>query len=155
MINEGDIAPDFRLISSKGSEVSLSDFRGKYIVLYFYPKDNTPGCTTEACDFRDAHEKFASLNAVVIGVSRDTSASHRKFVDKYDLPFILLSDREETVCTQYDVLKEKKMFGKTGIGIERSTFIIDKEGQVVKIYRKVKVKDHVEEALSFIRDNLN
>lgn len=155
LINEGDIAPDFTLLSSKGPEVSLSDFRGENIVLYFYPKDNTPGCTTEACGFRDAHEKFASLNAVIIGVSRDTAASHRKFADKYDLPFLLLSDTEETVCKQYDVLKEKKMFGKTGIGIERSTFIIDKEGQVVKIYRKVKVKDHVVEALSFIKDNLN
>ncbi|MCH5586546.1 thioredoxin-dependent thiol peroxidase [Shimazuella sp. AN120528] len=153
-MNEGDIAPDFTLLSSNGTEVSLSDFRGKNVVLYFYPKDNTPGCTTEACDFRDAYDKFSSLNAVIIGVSRDSEASHRKFVDKYDLPFLLLSDTKETVCKQYDVLKEKKMFGKTGVGIERSTFIIDKDGKVVKIYRKVKVKDHVEEALSFIKENL-
>jgi thioredoxin-dependent peroxiredoxin len=154
VINEGDIAPDFTLFSCEGSEVALSDFRGKNVVLYFYPKDNTPGCTTEACDFRDAHEEFASLNAVIMGVSRDSAASHRKFGDKYELPFLLLSDTEETVCKLYDVLKEKKMFGKTGIGIERSTFIIDTEGKVVKVYRKVKVKDHVREALSFIKENL-
>jgi peroxiredoxin Q/BCP len=155
LFKEGDMAPDFTLLSHNDREVSLSDFRGKNVVLYFYPKDNTPGCTTEACDFRDAHEKFSNLNAVIIGVSRDTAASHRKFVDKYDLPFLLLSDTEETVCKLYDVLKEKKMFGKTGIGIERSTFIIDKEGKVVKIYRKVKVKDHVKEALAFIKANLH
>ncbi|MXQ55570.1 thioredoxin-dependent thiol peroxidase [Shimazuella alba] len=154
MINEGDIAPDFTLLSNKGPEVSLSDFRGKNVVLYFYPKDNTPGCTTEACDFRDAHQHFADVNAVILGVSRDNAASHRKFVDKYDLPFLLLSDTEETVCKEYDVLKEKTMFGKTGVGIERSTFIIDGEGKIVKIFRKVKVKDHVAEALSYIKENL-
>jgi peroxiredoxin Q/BCP len=154
LINEGEIAPDFTLLSSKGPEVALSDFRGKNVVLYFYPKDNTPGCTTEACDFRDSHHQFAEVNAVILGVSRDTANSHRKFVDKYDLPFLLLSDTEETVCKLYDVLKEKKMFGKTGVGIERTTFIIDEEGKIAKIYRKVKVKDHVAEALSYIQKNL-
>ncbi|WP_028778418.1 thioredoxin-dependent thiol peroxidase [Shimazuella kribbensis] len=154
MLNEGDIAPDFTLLSSKEEEVTLSDFRGKNVVLYFYPKDSTPGCTTEACDFRDAHAKFTDVHTVILGISRDTVSSHQKFVDKYDLPFLLLSDTNETVCNQYDVLKEKTLFGKTGIGIERTTFIIDTNGKIVKIYRKVKVKNHVEEALSYIKDNL-
>lgn len=154
MIHEGDVAPDFTLSTNKDTEVSLSDFRGKNVVLYFYPKDNTPGCTTQACDFRDAHQQFADVNAVILGVSRDSLTSHHKFVDKYDLPFLLLSDADETVCKQYDVLKEKTMFGKTGIGVERTTFIIDTEGKVVKVFRKVKVKDHVAEALRYIKGNL-
>jgi peroxiredoxin Q/BCP len=154
LIHEGDVAPDFTLSTNKDTEVSLSDFRGKNVVLYFYPKDNTPGCTTQACDFRDAHQQFADVNAVILGVSRDSLTSHHKFVDKYDLPFLLLSDADETVCKQYDVLKEKTMFGKTGIGVERTTFIIDTEGKVVKVFRKVKVKDHVAEALRYIKGNL-
>jgi peroxiredoxin Q/BCP len=154
LLQVGDIAPNFTLPSSEGVMVSLSEFRGQYVVLYFYPRDNTPGCTTEACDFRDAYQQFLDVNAVIIGVSRDSEASHRKFADKYDLPFLLLSDKEETVCNLYGVLKEKKMFGKTSIGIERSTFIIDEEGQIAQIYRNVKVKDHVTEALQFIKDHV-
>lgn len=153
MLQVGDVAPDFTLPSSEGVMVSLSEFRGQHVVLYFYPRDNTPGCTTEACDFRDAYQQFVDINAVIIGVSRDSEASHRKFADKYDLPFLLLSDKEETVCKLYDVLKEKKLFGKTGIGIERSTFIIDEEGQIAQIFRNVKVKDHVAEALQFIKEH--
>jgi thioredoxin-dependent peroxiredoxin len=154
MLEVGDIAPDFTLSSSEGVNVSLSEFQGQNVVLYFYPKDDTPGCTTEACEFRDAYGQFLEVDAVIIGVSRDSEASHRKFADKYELPFLLLSDRDETVCKLYDVLKEKKMFGKTGIGIERSTFIIDKEGQIAHIFRNVKVKDHVAAALQFIQEHL-
>jgi peroxiredoxin Q/BCP len=154
MVKEGEIAPDFTLTASNGEEVSLSDFRKKNVVLYFYPKDNTPSCTTEACDFRDAHAQFSDTNTVILGINRDTAQSHQKFVGKFDLPFLLLSDTEETVCKLYDVLKEKKMFGKIGIGIERSTFIIDPDGKVVKAYRKVKVNDHAGEALRYIKENL-
>ncbi|RAL24311.1 thioredoxin-dependent thiol peroxidase [Thermoflavimicrobium daqui] len=154
MIQEGQPAIDFTLPASNGQEVSLSDFRGKYVVLYFYPKDMTPGCTTEACDFRDYHKNFTELNTVILGVSRDKIASHEKFIQKYELPFLLLSDPEAKVCEQYGVFKEKTMFGKKVMGIERSTFIIDQEGIVRKIYRKVKVKDHVKEALKFIQEQL-
>lgn len=154
MIREGELAPDFSLPANNGEEVSLSRFLGKNVVLYFYPKDNTPGCTTEACDFRDYSAEFADQNTVVLGVSRDKTVSHQKFVDKYALPFLLLSDTEETVCNLYGVLKEKKMFGKTSIGIERSTFIIDQTGKIAKIYRKVKVKDHVAEALRYVKEHL-
>jgi peroxiredoxin Q/BCP len=140
------------LQANTGEEVSLSDFRGKTVVLYFYPKDNTPGCTAEACDFRDRHEEFADLDVVILGVSRDPVASHQKFAVKHGLPFLLLSDVDEEVCRKYDVLKEKTMFGKKVMGIERSTFIIDREGRIVKVYRKVKVPGHVEEALQFIRE---
>jgi peroxiredoxin Q/BCP len=152
LLKEGDFAPDFTLQANTGEEVSLSDFRGKTVVLYFYPKDNTPGCTAEACDFRDRHEEFADLDVVILGVSRDPVASHQKFAVKHGLPFLLLSDVDEEVCRKYDVLKEKTMFGKKVMGIERSTFIIDREGRIVKVYRKVKVPGHVEEALQFIRE---
>ncbi|SFI57516.1 thioredoxin-dependent thiol peroxidase [Thermoflavimicrobium dichotomicum] len=154
MIQEGQPAIDFTLPASNGENVSLSDFRGKHVVLYFYPKDMTPGCTTEACDFRDYYGEFTGLNAVILGVSRDPIASHEKFINKYELPFLLLSDENGHVCEQYGVWKEKKMYGKKFMGIERSTFIIDQEGIVRKIYRKVKVKDHVKEALEFIREQL-
>ncbi|MBA4495411.1 thioredoxin-dependent thiol peroxidase [Paenactinomyces guangxiensis] len=154
MLQEGDMASDFTLEASNGEQVSLSDFRGKNVVLYFYPKDNTPGCTTEACDFRDHADSFADLDTVILGVSRDSVASHQKFIDKYDLPFLLLSDPDADVCKMYGVFKEKKMFGKVSMGIERSTFIIDREGKIAKVYRKVKVKDHVESALQYIREHL-
>jgi peroxiredoxin Q/BCP len=152
LLKEGEFAPDFTLQANTGEEVSLSDFRGKTVVLYFYPKDNTPGCTAEACDFRDRHEEFADLDVVILGVSRDPVASHQKFAVKHGLPFLLLSDVDEEVCRKYDVLKEKTMFGKKVMGIERSTFIIDREGRIAKVYRKVKVPGHVEEALQFIRE---
>lgn len=155
MIQEGSPAIDFNLEASNGETVSLSDFRGKNVVLYFYPRDLTPGCTTEACDFRDRFDRFQEVGAVVLGVSRDPISSHLKFIQKHNLPFLLLSDPDGEVCKKYDVLKEKNMFGKKTIGIERSTFIIDREGVVVKIYRKVKVKDHVEEVLQYIRENLS
>lgn len=143
----GKLAPDFTLMGSDGKEHKLSDFRGKKIILYFYPKDNTPGCTTEACDFRDNISPITDLNAIVIGISKDNLASHNRFIDKFNLPFLLLSDEDKAVCGLYDVIKEKNMYGKKVLGIERSTFIIDEEGILIKEYRKVKVKGHVEEIL--------
>lgn len=146
---EGLQAPEFSLPNEKGETISLKDFAGeKYVVLYFYPKDSTPGCTTQACDFRDAYEDFSKLNAVVLGVSPDNEASHEKFIGKHGLPFSLLVDEDHAVAEKYDVWKLKKMFGKEYMGIERSTFLIDPTGTVVKEWRKVKVKGHIEEALA-------
>ncbi|MEW9677000.1 thioredoxin-dependent thiol peroxidase [Lentibacillus sp. L22] len=152
-VEVGKTAPDFTLPNQNGEQVSLKDFRGKYVVLYFYPKDMTPGCTTEACDFRDQHESFGELDAVIIGVSPDPVDRHQKFIDKHDLPFQLLADEDHQVAEEYGVWKLKKNFGKESYGLERSTFIIDKEGKVQKEFRKVQVKGHVDEALQFIRDN--
>ncbi|MBD0408897.1 thioredoxin-dependent thiol peroxidase [Bacillus sp. 1021] len=146
-IEIGQAAPDMKLVNDSGEKVSLTDFKGKYVVLYFYPKDMTPGCTTEACDFRDQHESFAGLDAVIIGVSPDSRDKHEKFKQKHDLPFQLLVDDEHKLAEAFDVWKLKKNFGKEYMGIERSTFLLDKEGRLVKEWRKVKVKDHVEEAL--------
>ena len=145
---EGMHAPEFTLPNENGEMISLKDFAGKkYVVLYFYPKDSTPGCTTQACDFRDAYEDFSKLNAIVLGVSPDGVASHEKFIGKHGLPFSLLVDEERIVAEKYDVWKLKKMFGKEYMGIERTTFLIDPTGTVVKEWRKVKVKGHIEEAL--------
>lgn len=138
-------APDFTLNNQNGEPVSLSDFRGNYVVLYFYPKDMTPGCTTQACNFRDDYPTYEGLDAVILGVSADDETRHTKFIAKHDLPFSLLADTEQKVCEQYGVWVLKKMFGKEYYGIERSTFLIDKEGNIVKEWRKVKVKDHNEE----------
>lgn len=145
ILEEGMKAPNFKLMGSDEKEHQLSDYLGKKVILYFYPRDNTPGCSKEAEAFRDAFEELGSQNAVILGVSRDTIASHNKFITKYNLPFILLSDRNETVCKLYDVLKEKTMCGRTGIGVERSTFLINEEGILTKIYRKVKVAGHVDD----------
>ena len=153
-VEVGQTAPDFTLLASNGDSVSLADYRGKYVVLYFYPKDMTPGCTTQACDFRDQYEKFSELDAVILGVSPDSVDRHNKFIEKHELPFLLLADEDHQVAETYDVWKLKKNFGKEYEGIERSTFIIDKEGNLVKEFRKVKVKDHVEEALQYIENNL-
>ena len=150
---EGKAAPDFSLRNEQGETVSLADFAGeKYVVLYFYPKDATPGCTTQACDFRDSHEDFSKLNAVILGVSPDDQASHVKFIEKQGLPFSLLVDDDNAVSGKYDVWKLKKMFGREFMGIERSTFLIDPTGIVVKEWRKVKVKGHIEEALSTLKE---
>ena len=150
---EGKAAPDFSLLNEQGETVSLADFAGKkYVVLYFYPKDATPGCTTQACDFRDLHEDFSKLNAVILGVSPDDQASHVKFIEKQGLPFSLLVDEDNVVSEKYDVWKLKKMFGREFMGIERSTFIIDPTGTVVKEWRKVKVKGHIEEALTTLKE---
>ena len=139
MLTIGNLAPDFTLMGSDNKEHKLSDFRGKKVILYFYPKDNTPGCTTEACDFRDNITTISNKNAIVIGIRKDSLKAHDKFITKFELPFLLLSDEEKVVCELYDVIKEKNMYGKKVLGIERSTFIIDEEGILVKEYRKVKV----------------
>ena len=143
---------DFKLMGSDGKEHSLSDYKGKNIVLYFYPKDNTAGCTTEACDFRDNIQNFHDLNAIILGVSRDSLASHDKFITKLSLPFVLLSDPDETVCKLYDVIKEKNMYGKKYMGVERSTFLINKEGILIEEFRKVRVKGHIEKVLDKLKE---
>ncbi|WKZ68439.1 MAG: thioredoxin-dependent thiol peroxidase [Melioribacteraceae bacterium] len=152
MIKEGNKAPQFTLPDSKGNKVSLKDYLGKKVVLYFYPKDMTSGCTQEACDFRDAHPNFKKLNAVVLGVSADSSASHQKFSDKYDLPFTLLSDEDKKVLEKYGVWKEKSMYGKKYMGIERTTVVINEDGKIQKIFPKVKVNGHIEEVLKELKN---
>ena len=153
---EGMPAPEFQLPDEKGELVSLQDFAGeKYIVLYFYPKDATPGCTTQACDFRDAHTDFSKLNAVILGVSPDSGASHEKFIAKQGLPFSLLVDADHAVAEKYGVWKLKKNFGKEYMGIERSTFLIDPTGTVVKEWRKVSVKGHIQEVLTSLEQLIN
>lgn len=147
MIEINCAVPDFTLMGSDNQEHKLSQYRGKKVILYFYPRDNTPGCSTEACNFRDSNNVFINKNAIIIGISRDSLKSHTKFIEKFNLPFILLSDEKEEVCNLFNVIKEKNMYGKKVFGIERSTFIINEEGILVKEYRKVKVKDHVSTVL--------
>lgn len=153
LIEEGLKAPDFKLLGSDKKEHKLSDYINKKVILYFYPKDNTPGCSREAQDFKESIKDFTDNNTIIIGISRDSIKSHDKFIEKYDLPFLLLSDEEETVCNLYGVLKEKTMFGKKCFGIERSTFLIDENGIIKKIYRKVKVAGHVYELKCSIVNN--
>ncbi len=145
-------APLFALPASDGSEISLADLKGKNVVLYFYPKDDTPGCTIEAQDFTKKIDEFSKLNAVVLGVSKDNIASHCKFIDKYNLAFNLLTDESGETCEQYGVIKQKSMFGKKYIGIDRSTFLINKVGKIAKIWRSVKVNGHVEEVLQELKN---
>ncbi|MBS5886040.1 MAG: thioredoxin-dependent thiol peroxidase [Clostridium sp.] len=147
----GNLAPDFTLMGSDGKEHKLSDYIGKKVILYFYPKDNTPGCTTEACDFRDNIDKITNQNAIVLGISKDNLNSHNKFIEKFNLPFILLSDEDKIVCELYDVIKEKNMYGKKVLGIERSTFIINEDGYLIKEFRKVKVKGHIDAVLEELK----
>ena len=147
MIEINCAVPDFTLMGSDNQEHKLSQYRGKKVILYFYPRDNTPGCSTEACNFRDSTDVFINKNAIIIGISRDSLKSHTKFIEKFNLPFILLSDEKEEVCNLFNVIKEKNMYGRKVFGIERSTFIINEEGILVKEYRKVKVKDHVSTVL--------
>jgi thioredoxin-dependent peroxiredoxin len=150
MVKEGKKAPDFTGKNQEGKSVKLSSFKTKKnIVLYFYPKDMTPGCTTEACDFRDQFKKFK--NTIIIGISADASEQHKKFIDKYNLPFELIADENKKICEKYGVWQEKKLYGKTFMGIVRSTFIIDKIGVVQKIFTKVKVKGHVHEVLEIVK----
>lgn len=151
-IEIGQQAPDFTLKDQEGKDVSLSNFQGKNIILYFYPKDMTPGCTTQACDFRDNYEAFEQYNTVIIGISPDPIERHQKFIAKHGLPFKLLADTEQEVAKLYDVWKLKKMFGKEFYGIERSTFIINQAGILQKEFRKVKVKGHIEETLQFVKE---
>ena len=152
MVEEGKPAPDFELTSDKGERVKLSDFRGKPVVLYFYPKDDTPGCTKQAQGIRDEYGEFQKRGAVVLGVSPDTEESHVKFRDKYELPFTLLADPEHEVAEQYGVWGERKFAGKTYMGINRSTFVIDAEGNVTKAMRGVKPDTHVEKVLAALPD---
>ncbi|MBS4198453.1 thioredoxin-dependent thiol peroxidase [Bacillus sp. FJAT-49732] len=155
-VKTNDKAPEFRLRASNGEQVGLADFMGrKHIILYFYPKDMTPGCTTQACDFREFNQDFSDLDAIILGVSPDPLVKHEKFVDKYNLPFLLLIDENHKVAEKYGVWKLKTLFGKQYMGIERSTFIINKEGNIVKEWRKVRVKGHVKEALQFVKDELS
>jgi len=143
-INAGDQAPDFTLPTDGDGEITLSELRGKKIVIYFYPKDNTPGCTKESCSFNEALKAFDKLNTAIIGISKDSIAKHDKFKAKYGLSFPLASDENGNVCERYGTWKEKNMYGKKYMGIERSTFLIDENGTIIKIWRKVKVASHVE-----------
>ena len=148
MIEEGKPAPDFELESDTGDKVKLSQFRGRPVVLYFYPKDDTPGCTTEACEFRDAYDVYRERGAEVIGVSPDTVTSHEKFKSKYQLPFTLLADPDHEVAEKYGVWGERKYAGKTYMGIKRSTFVIDEDGNVARAMLGIKPAGHAEEVLN-------
>ena len=151
MLKTGTLAPDFTLESDGSGPVSLSDFRGKKVVLYFYPKDDTPGCTTEACNFRDDYSALTGTGAVVLGVSPDDVKSHQKFKNKYELPFLLLSDPDHKVADAYGAWGPKKMMGKNYMGIIRSTFVIDEAGKIMRAFPKVDVKQHSQEVLAVLR----
>ena len=150
MLKTGDKAPNFTLNDKGGNAVSISDFIGKKIVLYFYPKDNTPGCSRQACGFAAAYAEFEKRGIVVIGVSKDSTASHVKFAEKYQLPFILVSDPELQAITAYDVWQEKKMCGKVGMGVVRTTFLIDENGKIAEIMEKVSPDKNAEDVLSLL-----
>lgn len=150
MLKVGDKAPDFTLKDKEGNDISLSDFLGKKVVLYFYPRDNTPGCTRQACAFAAAYDDFRKKDTQVIGISKDSVASHMKFAEKYSLPFILLSDPDLEAINSYDVLKEKKLYGKVSLGVVRTTFIIDENGNIEKIMPKVKPDTNAAEILSYL-----
>jgi len=149
--NTGDAAPDFQLKDQHGNDVKLSQYRGKHVVLYFYPKDDTSGCTREACDFRDEHSALESAGAVVLGVSPDDTKSHMKFATKYSLPFPLLADTEREVCDAYGVWGEKSLYGRKFLGVTRATFVIDTQGKVARVWPKVKVDGHVREILETLK----
>jgi thioredoxin-dependent peroxiredoxin len=151
VIEAGQPAPDFTLPDQDGQPVALEQFRGRPVVLYFYPKDDTPGCTREACAFRDARADYENAGAQVIGVSPDSPASHRKFAEKYQLPFTLVADPERRVCQAYRVWKEKNLYGKKSMGVERTTFVIDRAGIVRKAFRRVKVDGHSEQVLEALQ----
>ncbi|MEM9212796.1 MAG: thioredoxin-dependent thiol peroxidase [Cyanobacteria bacterium P01_F01_bin.150] len=146
-LSVGDKAPDFSLPDGNGNQVSLADFRGKYVVLYLYPRDNTPGCTKEACGFRDNYKSYTSQDVVVLGLSTDDAKSHAKFTSKHNLPFPLLSDQDGTIAAKYESYGPKKFMGKEYIGITRRTFIIDPDGNLAKIYPKVKPEPHAQQVL--------
>jgi thioredoxin-dependent peroxiredoxin len=146
-----DKAPEFTLPNQDGKDVSLKDFRGKYVVLYFYPRADTPGCTIEACEFRDSHKKIEKVDAVVLGISPDTSQAQKKFEEKFSLPFTLLADAEKKVSDAYGVIQEKNMYGKKVMGVARTTFIIGPDGRIKHIFHKVKPEGHAEEVLAYLR----
>lgn len=151
MLKEGDKAPDFTAIDSDGRKVSLKNFKGKQVILYFFPKANTPGCTMETCDFRDHHNVLKKLGAVVLGMSADPLKAQANFATKYDVPFPLLCDENKKILLAYGVWKEKSLYGRKFMGIERTTVLIGKDGKIKKIFPKVKVKGHVEEVLKSIQ----
>ena len=147
----GSKAPDFHLLASNGKTVSLKDFKGRNIVLYFYPKDDTPGCTVEACAFRDRIKDIENADSVVLGVSPDGIKSHAKFIQKFNLPFLLLSDEDKKTCTDYGVWVEKSMYGREYMGVERTTFVVDKQGKIAKVFEKVKPQGHEQEILEAVK----
>jgi peroxiredoxin Q/BCP len=151
VVEAGQTAPDFTLTDQQGRPVTLSQFRGAPVVLYFYPKDDTPGCTREACAFRDARATYEKAGAKVIGVSPDNPASHKKFAEKYQLPFTLAADPEKVACQSYGVWKEKNMYGKKSMGVERTTFVIDGAGVVRKVFPRVKVDGHSDQVLEVLK----
>ena len=155
MTLENQQAPNFTLQNENGEQISLQDYQGKNVILYFYPKDLTPGCTTQACDFRDRYEDFSDLNAVILGVSLDDAAKHTKFIEKHGLPFSLLVDHEHKVAEAYGVWTLKKNFGKEYMGIERTTFLINEQGMIEKQWRKVRVKNHIEDVLNYLKTRTN
>jgi len=152
MPEEGKKAPDFKLSDQNEKTISLGDYKGKNIILYFYPKDDTSGCTAEACSFRDDFPKFKKIDAVILGVSPDSVESHKKFAKKYNLNFSLLADEDKEVIKKYDVWKEKSMYGRKYMGVERTTYIIDPEGKIKKIFRKVKVQGHNKEVMEALKN---
>lgn len=154
MLKTGDKAPAFSLESDSGDKVSLKDFKGQTVVLYFYPKDLTPGCTQESCDFRDWHPDFKRKKIAVLGVSKDSVESHQKFKDKHSLPFPLLSDKDGKACEAYGVWKEKSLYGRKFMGIERTTFVIGPDQKIARVYPKVKVKGHIEQILADLKNDV-
>ena len=151
-IKVGKKVPNFEIPIDDEKNISLKEFAGKNLVIFFYPKDDTPGCTKEACGFRDENKKFNKKNTFIIGISKDSLTRHQKFIDKYDLNFTLASDEKSNICEKFEVWKEKSMYGKKYMGIERSTFLIDSKGILIREWRKVKVKNHVEEVLSEVNN---
>ena len=147
MVKEGSTAPAFKTTNTNGDSISLKDLRGQKVVLYFYPKDDTPGCTKEACSFRDAYSKFKKRGITILGVSPDSEKSHQKFTTKYELPFTLLADTDHSIADAYGVYGEKKFMGRTYMGIHRTTFLIDEKGKIKKVFEKVKPEDHADEVL--------
>jgi thioredoxin-dependent peroxiredoxin len=151
----GTKAPDFAAPASNDSKVRLSDFKGQVVVLYFYPRDNTPGCTKQACGFRDAHDKLTRDGVTVLGVSPDSLKSHEKFIAKHGLPFLLLADEDRAICRKYGVWQKKKLYGLPYTGVARTTFIIDRDGRIAHVFVKVKAAEHDKEVLEWVKENLS
>ena len=151
-LKEGDPAPEFKVLTDTGEEFDLAQHKKEKIVLYFYPRADTPGCTIESCEFRDSHKKIEKVNAVVLGISPDTSQAQKKFEEKFSLPFTLLADAEKKVCNLYGVMQEKNMYGKKVIGVARTTFIIGPDGKIKHIFQKVKPEGHAEQVLAYLKE---